>query len=84
MLILQFGRLMHIGFEKVLLMQNDLNRSSSEIIQTYVYNISLGPLAVIPNYSYSTAIGLFNSVVGFILIIVVNQLAKRISNISLW
>lgn len=81
-LILRVGQLMNIGFEKVFLMQNPLNLQSSEIIQTYVYKIGIA--ADLPNYSYSAAIGLFNSLINFMLIVIVNEIAKRVSNTSLW
>lgn len=81
-LILNVGELMNIGFEKVYLMQNDLNLSSSEIIATYVYK--MGIAAKLPNYSYGTAIGLFNSIVGIILIVITNQISKKMTDSSLW
>ncbi|TBL79479.1 ABC transporter permease [Paenibacillus thalictri] len=80
MLIFQFGSIMDIGFEKIFLMQNELNRTSSSVISTYVYEIGL----LGSQYSFSAAVGLFNSVINFVLIIIVNQVAKRVSGISLW
>jgi putative aldouronate transport system permease protein len=80
MLIFQFGSIMDIGFEKIYLMQNDLNRSASSVISTYVYEIGL----LGSQFSFSTAVGLFNSLINFILIIAVNQIAKRVSGTSLW
>jgi len=80
MLIFQFGSIMDIGFEKIYLMQNDLNRSASTVISTYVYEIGL----LGSQFSFSTAVGLFNSLINFILIIIVNQIAKRMSGTSLW
>ena len=68
MLILRMGSIMSIGFEKTYLMQNSLNISASEIISTFVYKKGLGA-GVGNDYSYSTAIGMFNSVVNLILII---------------
>ena len=65
LLILNAGSLMSVGFEKVFLMQSPLNRSTSEIISTYVYKISLASNA--PEFAYATAIGLFNSVINMIL-----------------
>ena len=59
--ILQMGSLMNVGFEKVFLLQNDLNMSASDVINTYVYRVGL----VQNNYSYSTAVGLFNSVIEY-------------------
>ena len=83
MLILRAGQVMSLGFEKVYLMQNSLNISSSEIISTYVYKIAMG-IDSLPNYSYSTAIGLFNSVVNLFLIVCVNSICKKLSDTSLW
>ncbi|WP_028611492.1 ABC transporter permease [Paenibacillus harenae] len=82
LLILNAGSIMGIGFEKIFLMQNPLNLSSSEVISTYVYTVSLASSA--PDYSYATAIGFFNSMVNFILIMLVNQFAKKAGETSLW
>jgi ABC-type polysaccharide transport system permease subunit len=82
LLILNSGSLMSVGFEKALLMQNDLNLIRSEIISTYAYKIGLATSR--PNYSYSTAIGLFNSIINFILLITVNKISKKLSETSLW
>ncbi|MDD6883708.1 MAG: ABC transporter permease subunit [Eubacteriales bacterium] len=82
MLILRTGSVMGIGFEKVYLMQNNLNLSASEVISTYVYKI--GMEADITDYSYSTAIGLFNSVANLIVISFINMLAGRMGQTSLW
>jgi ABC-type polysaccharide transport system permease subunit len=82
LLILNVGRIMTIGFEKVLLMQNATNLQTSEIIQTYVYKIGLA--SNIPNFSYAAAIGLFNSLVNFTLLIIVNRVSRRITETSLW
>jgi putative aldouronate transport system permease protein len=78
--ILRIGGLLGVGFEKVYLMQNNLNISSSEVISTYVYKIGL----LSSQYSFSAAINLFNTVINFILLILVNQAAKRVSDNSLW
>jgi putative aldouronate transport system permease protein len=82
LLILRMGSLMNVGFEKVYLMQNQLNLSTSEVISTYVYK--MGIMSQFPNYSYATAIGLFNSVVSFILLIIVNAIARKLTETSLW
>lgn len=82
LLILRFGSLMNIGYERVLLLQNDLNRSASEIISTYTYKIALQ--STIPQYSYAAAIGLFTSVINMIMLFTVNQITKKISGNSLW
>lgn len=78
--ILSMGNFTKIGFEKVYLMQTALNIPSSEIIATYVYKIGL----LQAQYSYASAIGLFNSVITFVLLIVFNMLAKRLGQASLW
>ena len=82
MLILRMGSLMTIGFEKVFLLQNDLNLKASEVISTYVYKVSLK--ASIPDFSYSTAIGLFNSVINLTMISLVNFFSRKVSETSLW
>jgi ABC-type polysaccharide transport system permease subunit len=79
-LILSCGSIMGIGFEKAYLMQNPLNLGVSEIISTYIYKIGL----VNSEYGFSTAVGLFNSVVNCIVLLTVNQVAKRMSKTSLW
>lgn len=80
LLIMRAGSIMSVGFEKVYLMQNELNLTHSEIISTYVYKIGI----ISAQYSYSAAINLFNTVVNLILLISVNQVSKRLSNSSLW
>ncbi len=79
LLILNMGNFMSVGFEKILLMQNPLNLEASQVIQTYVYDIGL----LNGQFSYSTAVGLFNSVINFIILIVFNKLARR-TGTSLW
>lgn len=80
LLILNAGQIMNVGFDKVYLMQNQMNVQVSEIISTYTYKIGLLNL----DFSYSTAIGLFNSVVNVVLLFSVNMLSRRISENSLW
>lgn len=80
LLIMACGRVLNIGYEKVLLMQNDLNIAASDIISTYVYRIGL----ISRQYSYSTAIGLFQSAVSLVLLAIVNALARRLGETSLW
>lgn len=82
MLILATGNVMSVGFEKVYLLQNDLNLVNSEVISTYVYKIGL--VTGGGDFSYATAIGLFNSVVNFTLIICVNSVSRRLGGSSLW
>lgn len=79
-LILNVGNVMALGFEKVYLLQNPLNLVNSDIISTYVYSIGL----LNANYSFATAVGLFNSVINLVLLVAVNGLAKRLTNNSLW
>ncbi|MEK0314922.1 ABC transporter permease subunit [Cohnella sp. 56] len=80
MLILNMGNILGVGFEKILLLQNSLNMESSDVISTFVYRTGL----VDAQYSFSTAVGLFNSVINAILLILVNRIAKRTSETSLW
>lgn len=80
LLILNVGNMMNVGFEKIYLMQNTLNLSTSEVIATYVYKVGL----LNANFSFSTAIGLFNAIINMLLLFVVNAFAKRISQTSLW
>ncbi|NOU91667.1 ABC transporter permease subunit [Paenibacillus sp. LMG 31456] len=82
LLIMDVGRIMNIGFQKVLLLQNPLNVSTSEVIDTYVYKV--GIISGMPNFSYAAAIGLFKSIIGVILIIAVNRIARKVNDTSLW
>ncbi|HJB91741.1 MAG TPA: ABC transporter permease subunit [Candidatus Eisenbergiella merdigallinarum] len=77
-LIMQFGNLMNVGFEKAYLLQTSLNKETSEIIATYVYE--QGMLKAM--YSFSTAVGLFNTAVNIVLLVVVNRICKKLSNVS--
>ena len=81
LLILHAGKVMTVGFEKVFLLQNSLNVTYSEVISTYVYKQAFGSGS---NFSYSTAIGMFNSVVNLILITLVNKVSQKVSDSSLW
>ncbi|HHV31649.1 MAG TPA: sugar ABC transporter permease [Clostridiales bacterium] len=80
LLIMRVGNIMGLGFEKIYLMQNDLNIAASEIISTYVYKIGI----ISSQYSYSAAISLFNTIINLILLVTVNQISKRLSDNSLW
>ena len=82
LLILDLGSILSTGFEKVLLMQNPINLQVSEVVDTYVYRVGLA--SPLPQFSYAAAIGLFQSVIALILIVLVNQLARRIDDASLW
>ncbi|MFW5880785.1 MAG: ABC transporter permease [Spirochaetota bacterium] len=80
LLILNVGRFMQVGFQKILLLQNPMNLSASEVIETYVYKT--GILAA--QYSYSAAIGLFNALINVVLLLLVNRVARALSETSLW
>ena len=80
MLIIKIGNIMTVGFEKAYLMQTDTTRQVSEIISTYVYKRGLAD----KDYSYATAVGLFNSLIGFILVILANKFSRRVSEYGLW
>jgi len=78
--ILNMGSIMDVGFEKVYLMQNPLNFEASDVISTYVYRTGL----IDADFSFSTAVGLFNSIINFIILIIVNMISGKTSEISLW
>ena len=78
--IMNFGSILSVGFEKIFLLQNSLNLSVSQVISTYVYNVGL----ISSQYSYSTAIGLFNTIINITLLIIVNLIVSKITEISLW
>jgi multiple sugar transport system permease protein/putative aldouronate transport system permease protein len=80
--ILNLGTLLDTGFEKVLLLQNALNLRTSETIDTYVYHVSLA--SNFPQFSLAAAVGLFKAVIGLILIVSANQVARRFRATSLW
>ena len=81
MLIMSIGGLMGVGYEKALLMQTDGNLAVSELIATYVYKRGL---TGVPDQAYATAIGLFNSVINVVLLIIANTTSKKFSENSLW
>jgi putative aldouronate transport system permease protein len=78
--ILRIGNLMEVGFEKVLLMQNPVNTGTSEIISTFIYanGIQKG------QFSYSAAVGLFNAVINFVLLVTANLSSRKLLKMSLW
>lgn len=79
LLILNAGGIMSVGYEKVLLMQNSVNMSASDVISTYVYRVGL----VQAQYSMSAAVGLFNNIINVILLLIVNAIARKVSETSL-
>lgn len=80
LLIMNMGNIFSLGFEKIYLMQNNLNLPVSETINTYVYKQGI----IGGKYSYSAAIGLFNTVINFVILLTVNQIAGRVSDTSLF
>ena len=78
MLILRVGSIMNVGFEKIILLYNESIYETSDVISSFVYRYGL----LQGNYSYSTAVGLFNSIVNFVLLILVNYVSKKVSDIS--
>ena len=80
LLILQLGSMMNVGFEKVYLLQNSLNKSAASVISTYVYEVGL----INSDYGYSTAVGLFNTIINVALLLGANLLCKKASGESLF
>ena len=80
LLIMKSGSLLSVGYEKVLLMQNDLIKDVSEVISTYTYRMGI----LGGQYSYTTAIGLFNSVINGVILLLVNGISRRVNETSLW
>jgi putative aldouronate transport system permease protein len=78
--ILQIGSLMDVGFEKILLMKNPVNAEVSEVISTFVYQNGIQK----GQFSYTTAVGLFNAIINFAILVFANKLTKRITNVGLW
>lgn len=77
-LIMSAGSLMNVGFEKVMLLQTDLNKATSDVIAVYVYEQGI----VNAKYSYSTAVGLFNTAINIVLLVIVNRIAKKAADVS--
>lgn len=80
LLILKMGNFVEVGFEHIYVLQNDAVLGVSDVIQTYVYRVGLQGM----QFSYTTALGLFQSVVGLILVVLVNYLIKRMGENGLW
>ena len=78
--ILKMGSLISVGFEKVFLLQNPLNLDASSVISTYVYEVGI----INHQYSYSSAIGLFNNIINIILLVIANTVSKTVAETSLW
>lgn len=80
MLLLNIGTIMSVGFEKVFLLYNSLTLETAEVISTYVYNKGLVEM----NFSFSTAVNLFNSVVNLILVLGSNYVSRKVAQVGLW
>ena len=80
MLILKLGGILNVGFEKIILLYNDATSPVAEVISTYVYKKGL----IEQSWSYSSAVGLFNSVVNFVFLIAANKISRRLTETSLW
>ena len=80
MLILRMGTLMSLGYEKTILLYNPSTYETADIISSYIYRVGL----LDQDWSYSTAIGLFNSVINCTLLLITNKLSKKFSDTSLW
>lgn len=80
LLILNMGSFLAVGFEKILLLYNPLIYETSDVISTYLYRVGIGS----SNFSYATAIGLFESIIGLILVFSVNAISRRLTERSLW
>lgn len=80
MLILKMGSMMNVGFERIILLYNDVTMETADVISTYVYRKGL----INMNYSFSTAVDFFNSIINFTLVILTNAISRRVSETSLW
>ncbi|GHU75345.1 sugar ABC transporter permease [Clostridia bacterium] len=80
MLILKMGSMMNVGFERIILLYNDVTRETADVISTYVYRAGLIDM----KYSFSTAVDFFNSIINFTLVIVTNAISRYLSDTSLW
>ena len=80
MLILRIGSLMSVGYEKTILMYNDAILSTADVISSYVYRVGI----LEASWSFSTAVGLFNSAINFLLVIFANTISRKVSETSLW
>lgn len=80
LLILRLGQIMNVGYEKIILMYSPSTYDTADVISSYVYRVGM----IDADYSYSTAINLFNSIINFIVLFVANQFSRKISETSLW
>ena len=80
MLILRMGRMMDVGYEKILLLYNPSIYETADVISTFVYRKGL----LEANFSYSTAVEFFNSLINFVILVAVNKISRKVSETSLW
>lgn len=80
LLILRLGSVMNVGFEKIILLYNSMTRDVADVISTYVYRMGL----IKKDYGFSTAVGLFNSVINFAFVILANAISRKVNETSLW
>ena len=80
LLIMRIGNMMTLGWDKILLLYNPMTYETSDVISTYVYRLGLTNF----QYSFATAVGFFNSVINFVLLILANTVSNRLSNTGLW
>ncbi|TVY05418.1 ABC transporter permease [Paenibacillus cremeus] len=78
--ILRMGSMMNVGFDKIFLLYNPVTYETSDVISTYVYRKGI----LEANYSFSSAVGLFNSVINFVLLVITNKVSKKVNETSLW
>ncbi len=79
MLILNMGNILNVGFDKVYLMQNSLNLGASQVISTYIYSVAIKKA----QFSFGAAVGLFNTIINFLFLVVTNHISKRVSGTGL-
>ena len=77
---MKIGQMMSLGFEKIILLYNGMTYETADVISTYIYRMGLMQM----NYSYSSAVGLFNSVINLVLLVVANKVSKRLFETSMW
>jgi putative aldouronate transport system permease protein len=80
MLLLRLGRVMNVGFEKIILLYNPQVYDVSDVISSFVYRVGLQQF----DFSFSTAVGLFNSVINFVILLIANELSRRLTDNGLW
>jgi putative aldouronate transport system permease protein len=80
LLTLNIGKFMQVGFEKILLLYNPLTYETADVISTYLFRVGLQS----GNFSYATAIGLFEAIIGFVLVFTANYISRKLTGTSLW